>query len=119
MSLETPDQIRTLQKKLYRKAKAEPDYRFYLLYDKVFRADILAHAYRLARANGGAPGVDGVTFAKIESVGLAEWLAGLGKMLRERTYRPDPVRRVMIPKPNGGERPLGIPRSGTGWCRRR
>jgi RNA-directed DNA polymerase len=109
MSLETPDQIRTLQKKLYRKAKAEPDYRFYLLYDKVFRADILAHAYRLARANGGAPGVDGVTFAKIESVGLAEWLAGLGKMLRERTYRPDPVRRVMIPKPNGGERPLGIP----------
>jgi RNA-directed DNA polymerase len=109
MSLETPDKIRTLQKKLYLKAKAEPDYRFYLLYDKVFRADILEHAYGLARANGGAPGVDGVTFGKIETAGRAEWLSGLGKTLRDRTYRPDPVRRVMIPKPNGGERPLGIP----------
>jgi len=109
MSLETPDNIRTLRKKLYFKAKAEPDFRFYLLYDKVFRADILEHAYRLARANGGAPGVDGVMFSAIETAGLKEWLAGLGKTLRERTYRPDPVRRVMIPKPNGGERPLGIP----------
>jgi RNA-directed DNA polymerase len=109
MSLETPDNIRTLRKKLYFKAKAEPDFRFYLLYDKVFRADILEQAYRLARANGGAPGVDGVTFSAIATAGLKEWLAGLGKTLRERTYRPDPVRRVMIPKPNGGERPLGIP----------
>ena len=98
MSLETPDKIRTLRKKLYFKAKAEPDFRFYLLYDKVFRADILEHAYRLARANGGAPGVDGVTFSAIETAGLKEWLAGLGETLRERTYRPDPVRRVMIPK---------------------
>jgi len=109
MSLQTPEKIRSLQKKLCLKAKAEPNYRFYLLYDKVWRADILEHAYRLARANGGAPGVDGVTFAAIESAGLGEWLSGVGKMLRERTYRPEPVRRVMIPKPNGGERPLGIP----------
>jgi len=109
MSLQTPEKIRNLQKKLYLKAKAEPDYRFYLLYDKVWRDDILEHAYRLACANGGAAGVDGVTFAAIESAGRKEWLAGLGKVLRERTYRPDPVRRVMIPKPNGGERPLGIP----------
>jgi RNA-directed DNA polymerase len=109
MSLETPEKIRNLQKKLYLKAKAEPDYRFYLLYDKVWRDDILAHAYRLARANDGASGVDGVTFAAIELAGREEWLSDLGKALRERTYRPDPVRRVMIPKPNGGERPLGIP----------
>src|SRR5436309_6731663 len=109
MSLETPEKIRSLQKKLYLKAKAEPNFRFYLLYDKVWRADILQHAYEVARANGGAPGVDGVTFATIEAAGLEEWLSGIGKVLRERTYRPDPVRRVMIPKPNGGERPLGIP----------
>src|SRR5579864_7156730 len=109
MSLQTPEKIRSLQKKFYIKAKTEPDYRFYLLYDKVWRADILEHAYRLARANGGAAGVDGATFATIAATGEKEWLAGLGKMLRERTYRPDPVRRVMIPKPNGGERPLGIP----------
>lgn len=109
MSLETPEKIRSLQKKLYLKAKAEPDFRFYLLYDKVWRDDILQHAYRLARANAGAPGVDGVTFAAIEIAGLDEWLSGLRKALRDRTYRPDPVRRVMIPKPNGGERPLGIP----------
>jgi RNA-directed DNA polymerase len=109
MSLETPEKIRNLKKKLYLKAKAEPDFRFYLLYDKVWRANIVEHAYEAARANGGAPGVDGVTFGAIESAGLQEWLSGIRKELRERTYRPDPVRRVMIPKPNGGERPLGIP----------
>jgi RNA-directed DNA polymerase len=109
MSLETPERIRSLQKKLYCKAKTEPDFRFYLLYDKVFREDILEHAYEVARANGGAPGVDGVSFAEIDAAGPNEWLAGIGKQLRERTYRPDAVRRVMIPKPNGGERPLGIP----------
>jgi len=109
MSLQTPEKIRNFQKKLYLKAKAEPDYRFYLLHDKVWRADILEHAYRLAHANGGAPGVDGVSFATIETAGRKEWLAGLGKMLRDRTYRPDPLSRVMIPKPNGGEGPLGIP----------
>src|SRR3989449_9413285 len=109
MSLDTPDNIRTLQKKLYLKAKAEPDFRFYLLYDKVWRADILEHAYEVARANDGAAGVDGMTFVAIESTGVEEWLSGIGKALRDRSYRPDPVRRVMIPKPNGGERPLGIP----------
>src|SRR5438445_9379533 len=109
MSLETPEKIRNLQRKLYCKAKAEPAYRFYLLYDKICREDILEHAYELARANAGAPGVDGVTFAAIEKSGLKEWLAGVRKELTEKTYRPAPVRRVMIPKPGGGERPLGIP----------
>jgi len=109
MSLETPERIRSLQKKLYLKAKSEPDFRFYLLYDKVWREDILEHAYVVARANRGAPGVDGVSFAAIEAGGRKEWLTGIRTALRERTYRPDPVRRVMIPKPNGGERPLGIP----------
>ena len=103
MSLATPEKIRTLQRKLYLKAKAEPDFRFYQLYDKVWRADILAHAYRQARANAGAPGVDGVTFAEIETAGREEWLARLREDLRQRTYRAQPVRRVMIPKPGGGE----------------
>jgi RNA-directed DNA polymerase len=110
MSLQTPDKIRMLQRKLYLKAKAEPDYRFYLLYDKIYREDILEHAYDLMRANHGAPGVDGVSFAMIEAEGREEWLAGIRKELQEKTYRPAPVRRVMIPKPGGkGERPLGIP----------
>ncbi len=109
MSLATPEKIRIFQRKLYCKAKAEPDYRFYLLYDKICREDILQHAYELARANAGAPGVDGVTFAAIEKLGLKEWLAGVRKELTEKTYRPAPVRRVIIPKPGGGERPLGIP----------
>ena len=110
MSLATPIAIRTLQRKLYRKAKAEPAFRFYLLYDKIYREDILRHAYALARANAGAPGVDGITFAAIEAAGLEKWLAGLREELVSKTYRPDPVRRVMIPKPSGeGERPLGIP----------
>jgi RNA-directed DNA polymerase len=109
MSLETPFKIRMLQRKLYLKAKAEPDYRFYLLYDKIYREDVLAHAYDLAKANKGAPGVDEQTFEQIESEGLKEWLYGIGKDLRAKTYQPQPVRRVMIPKPGGGERPLGIP----------
>src|SRR6201990_3177597 len=109
MSLETPDKIRNLQRKLYCKAKAEPAFRFYVLYDKICRQDILRHAYELARANAGAPGVDGMTFAMIEKGGVEAWLAGLRKELTEKTYRPAPVRRVMIPKPGGGERPLGIP----------
>src|SRR5438874_3523450 len=109
MSLETPEKIRNLQRKLYCKAKAEPAFRFYLLYDKICREDILRHAYALARANAGAPGVDGETFAAIATAGEEAWLAGLGQELTTKTYRPAPVRRVMIPKPGGGERPLGIP----------
>src|SRR6476646_8677079 len=105
----TPEKIRTLQRKLYLKAKAEPAFRFYLLYDKIGRIDILEHAYALARSNGGAPGVDGESFAAIEAAGLEGWLAGIRKDLALKTYRPLPVRRVMIPKPGGGERPLGIP----------
>ncbi len=108
-NLETPDQIRNFQRKLYCKAKAEPDFRFYLLYDKIYRADILAHAYELARENDGGPGVDEVTFKQIEAKGLQEWLRDLREDLATKTYRPSPVKRVMIPKPGGGERPLGIP----------
>ena len=110
MSLETPEKIRSLQRKLYCKAKAEPAFRFYVLYDKICRADILEHAYKLTRANAGAPGVDGVTFKQIEEAGVEAWLASLREDLVAKTYRPDAVRRVMIPKASGdGERPLGIP----------
>jgi RNA-directed DNA polymerase len=109
MSLETPSKIRGLQRQLYRKAKNEPEYRFYLLYDKVYREDILAHAYRLAKANQGAPGVDGQNFEDIEKQGLEVWLTGIREELRNKTYQPQAVRRVIIPKPGGGERALGIP----------
>jgi RNA-directed DNA polymerase len=109
MSLATPGKIRELQIKLYRKAKNEPGYRFYMLYDKIYREDILSHAYELARSNKGAPGADGQSFAEIELRGLGEWLTGIRQELRDKTYQAQPVRRVMIPKPGGGERPLGIP----------
>jgi RNA-directed DNA polymerase len=109
MSLETPVKIRTLQRKLYQKAKEEPNYRFYLLYDKMYREDILVHAYALVKSNQGAPGVDGQSFWGIESQGLEEWLRGIRNDLRAKTYQPQAVRRVMIPKSGGGERPLGIP----------
>src|SRR3954471_19688426 len=113
MSLTTPGNIRTLQRKLYLKAKAEPGYRFYLLYDKIYRPDILLHAYELVHANKGAPGVDSVTCAMIEAAGREDWLGGIATELRTKTSRPQPktsrpqpVRRVMIPKPGGnGERP--------------
>src|SRR5258705_3902367 len=115
MSLTTPIAIRTLQRKLYRKAKAEPAFRFYVLYDKIYREDILRHAYGLARANAGAPGVDGVSFAQIEEKGLEAWLAGLREELVSKAYRPDPVRRVRITKTGGGGRPPRIsPHPGRG-----
>jgi RNA-directed DNA polymerase len=110
VSLATPIKLRRLQEALYTKAKQEPAYRFYLLYDKVYRRDVLAHAYALSKQHGGAPGVDGVTFADIEAAGVEPWLAAVQEALRTETYRPQPVRRVLIPKPGGiGERPLGIP----------
>ncbi len=109
MSLATPPKVEKLQKALHAKAKGEPEFRFYQLYDKVFREDILAHAYRLCRANGGAAGVDGEDFEVIESRGLEGWLGELRQELREQRYRAAPVRRVWLPKANGGRRPLGIP----------
>jgi group II intron reverse transcriptase/maturase len=94
---------------LHTKAKESPNQRFHSLYDKVYRADVLRHAYDRCRANGGAPGVDGQTFADVESQGLDRWLESLAEALRSRTYRPQPVRRVYIPKADGKQRPLGIP----------
>ena len=95
MSLTTPDKIRTFQRKLYCKAKAEPAFRFYVLYDKICREDILHHAYRLARANAGAPGVDEETFAQIEERGLEAWLAGLREeLVSKRRCGPRPGARV-------------------------
>lgn len=98
-----------LQEALGTKAKQEPAYRFYLLYDKVSRTDVLAHAYALAKQRAGAAGVDGETFEAIETAGRERWLAAVQEALQTEAYRPQPVRRVNIPKPTGGERPLGIP----------
>jgi len=109
MSLPTLLSVEKLQKALQAKAKAEPSYRFYSLWDKVYRRDILWQAYRHCRANGGAPGADRVTFEQIEAEGLGEWLAKLQQELRSKTYCPSPLLRVWIPKSNGGQRPLSIP----------
>ena len=110
MSLATPEKLRKLQRALYVKAKQEPARRFHFLYDKVWREDVLAHAFALSRVNGGAPGVDGETFARIASYGVEHWLGELREEVRTGRYKPQPVRRVMIPKSSGvGQRPLGIP----------
>ena len=107
-NLATPKSVQKLQTALHAKAKTEPGYRFYALYDKIFREDILAHAYAQCRSNKGAPGVDGQDFADVEAYGVERWLGELALALKEETYRPDPIRRVYIPKANGKLRPLGI-----------
>ncbi len=109
MSLRTPEHVQKLQAALHAKAKGSPEFRFYSLYDKVYRRDVLKFAYRSCRANGGAPGVDGQTFEDILKVGEDQWLGELAESLKSKTYRPAAVRRVFIPKPNGKKRPLGIP----------
>ena len=109
MSLRPPAKVGKLQETLHAKAKGAPTYRFYALYDKVYRADVLLYAYQCCRANGGAAGVDGQTFDDIEAYGVARWLGELAEALRGKTYRPQAVRRVYIPKPDGKQRPLGIP----------
>ena len=108
MSLVPPPKVQKLQTTLHTKAKEVPSYRFYRLYDKVYRRDILEFAYLRCRSNDGAPGVDGQTFADIEAYGRDQWLDELTTELRERTYQPHPVRRVFIPKGDGKQRPLGI-----------
>jgi retron-type reverse transcriptase len=109
VSLAPPETVRKLQETLHAKAKRAPAYRFYALYDKLYRADVLAHAYLCCQANGGAAGVDGQTFADIQAYGLGRWPGELAEELRSQTYRPGAVRRVYIPKPDGKRRPLGIP----------
>jgi RNA-directed DNA polymerase len=107
-NLATPASVQKLQMALHAKAKTEAGYRFYALYDKIYREDILAHAYAQCRSNQGAPGVDGQDFSDIEAYGVQRWLGELTIALREETYRTEPIRRVFIPKPNGKLRPLGI-----------
>src|ERR1700681_4396267 len=107
-NLATPASVQKLQTALHAKAKTEAEFRFYALYDKIYREDILAHAYAQCRSNKGAPGVDGQDFSEVEAYGGQRWLGELAIALKEETYRPDPIRRVFIPKPNGKLRPLGI-----------
>src|SRR5436309_237360 len=109
MSLQPPETVGKLQATLHTKAKGSPTYRFYVLYDKVYRGDVLGHAYQRCRANRGAAGVDNQTFADIEAYGVERWLAELAQDLRGKTYQPQAVRRVWIPKADGKQRPLGIP----------
>src|SRR6516164_11382449 len=109
MSLLPPLKVGKLQEALHAKAKRTPHYRFYALYDKVYRADVLLYAYQCCRSNAGAAGVDGQTFEDIEAYGVLKWLGELAEDLRKKTYRPQAVRRVFIPKPDGKQRPLGIP----------
>ncbi len=107
-NLSTPKSVQKLQKALHAKAKAEPDFRFYALYDKIYRKDILMHAYAQCRSNKGAPGVDRQDFADVEAYGVGRWLGELALALREESYQPESIRRVYIPKANGKPRPLGI-----------
>ena len=107
-NLSTPHSVQKLQTALHAKAKAEAGYRFYALYDKISREDILAHAYAQCRSNKGAPGVDRQDFEAVEAYGVERWLGELALALRQETYRPEPIRRVFIPKANGKLRPLGI-----------
>jgi RNA-directed DNA polymerase len=107
MSLQPPNQLVKLQTALHAKAKAAPTYRFYVLYDKLYRWDVLSFAYERCRANHGAAGVDGQTFQDIKEYGEKCWLEELAKELQEKTYQPQPVKRVWIPKPDGKQRPLG------------
>ena len=109
MSLAPPPSVQKLQAALHAKAKGSPGYRFYALYDKVYRKDVLAFAYDCCKSNKGAAGVDEQTFEDIESQGLEQWLGELTQELKSRTYQPAAVRRVHIPKPDGKTRPLGIP----------
>jgi RNA-directed DNA polymerase len=109
VSLTTPASVQKLQTALHDKAKESPTFRFYALYDKVYRKDVLTFAYERCKANGGAAGVDGQTFEDIEAYGVERWLDELAQELRNRTYQPLPVRRVYIPKPDGKQRPLGVP----------
>ena len=111
MSLRPPEKVQKLRAALHAKAKGSPTYRFYALYDKVYREDILLFAYQCCKANGGASGVDGQDFTGIESYGLERWMGELAAELRSKRYRPQAVRRVLIPKPGqpGRTRPLGIP----------
>ena len=101
--------VEKLQNSLQAKAKSEPSYRFYSLWDKICREDVLQEAYRRSRANAGAPGVDGISFNAIEALGVEQWLGTLQEELRSKTYAPQPLLRVWIPKRNGGQRPLSIP----------
>jgi RNA-directed DNA polymerase len=109
LRLTPPEKVGKLQTALHTKAKQSPNYRFYALYDKVYRADVLAHAYRICRSNDGKPGVDRQSFRDIEEYGEERWLGELMEELKQKTYQPQPVRRVYIPKPDGKQRPLGIP----------
>lgn len=109
MRLTPPEKVEKLQTALRTKAKQSPGYRFYVLYDKVYRIDVLHYAYRLCRSNNGSPGVDSQTFADINVYGEERWLGELAEELRKKEYQPQAVRRVYIPKPDGKQRPLGIP----------